>query len=371
LQFIKQHPVLIFFLGLLVLVAALVTKTFIERQNSDDSSRWGNDTTIVITEPAVMGTIVDEVESIGTAKANESVSLTSRVTDTVSKVNFEDGMYAEAGQILVELTNSEETALLAEAQASVDESTRQFNRLQNLMSQNLASQTQLDVEQARMQTSEARLKAIIARLDDRLVRAPFNGVLGFRNVSQGTLLSPNTIITTLDDISIIKLDFSIPELYLSVLREGQEVVATSPAYPGTQFVGAVKTIESRVDPITRSITIRAHLANDERLLRPGMLLVVNLIRSRGSALLVPEEAIVPIQNEHFVYVPEEGEAKRVKVDIGRMRPGSIEILSGLTEGQQVITQGIIKLHPGSKIEVKKKDQEKVQERAPDGLTQPH
>jgi membrane fusion protein, multidrug efflux system len=368
LQFIKQHPVLILFLGLLVLVSALVMRTFIERQNSDASDRWGGDTTIVVIEPAVVGTIVDEVESIGTAKANESVSLTSRVTDTVSKVSFEDGMYVEAGQILVELTNSEETALLAEAQAAVDESTRQFDRLQNLMSQNLASQTQLDVEQARMQTSEARLEGIIARLDDRLVRAPFDGVLGFRNVSQGTLLSPNTIITTLDDIRIIKLDFSIPELYLSVLRKGQEVVATSPAYPGREFVGAVKTIDSRVDPITRSISIRAHLANDERLLRPGMLLTVNLVRSRSSALLIPEEAIIPIQDEHFVYVAEEGEAKRVKVSIGRMRPGSIEILSGLVEGQQVITQGIIKLRPGSKIEIKT---ENDQDEKPDKQAQPH
>jgi len=352
LQFIKQHPVLIFFLGLLVLGTTLVLKTFVDRQNTSSSNSWGGGSTIVVTKPVIMGTIIDEVEAIGTAKANESVSLTSRVTDTVSKVNFEDGNYVETGQILVELTNSEETALLAEAQASVDEATRQFNRLQNLISQNLASQTQLDIEQARMQTSQARLEAIIARLDDRLIRAPFSGVLGFRNVSPGTLLSPNIVVTTLDDIGIIKLDFSVPELYLAALSKGQEVIATSPAYPDRQFVGEVRTIDSRVDPVTRSITIRAHLANNDRLLRPGMLLTVNLIRSRSFALLVPEEAIIPIQNKHFVYVAQEGVAKRVEVEVGRMQPGTVEILSGLSEGQQVITQGIIKVRPGSKIEIK-------------------
>jgi membrane fusion protein (multidrug efflux system) len=350
LQFIKHHPVLIFFVALLTFIAVLVTKTFIDNQNTDSSNMWGGGSTFVVTEPVITGTIVDEVESIGTANANESVSLTSRVTDTVSKVNFEDGIYVQAGQILVELTNSEETALLAEAQAAVDETTRQFKRLQNLISQNLASETQLDIEKARMQTAEARLEAILARLDDRLIRAPFSGILGFRNISPGTLLSPNTVVTTLDDISIIKLDFSIPELYLSLLSKGQEVIATSAAYPDRKFIGSVRTIDSRVDPVTRSITIRAHLSNNDRLLRPGMLLTVKLVRSRSTALLVPEEAIIPIQDEHFVYLSQEGIANRVKVEIGRMRHGSVEILSGLREGHQVITQGIIKIHPGSKIE---------------------
>ena len=352
MQFIKRHPVLITFITLTMFVIGYSVNVYIDRQNQQSSSRWGGGTTIVVTQPAEMRVIVDQVESIGTAKANESVSLTSKVTDTVRKVNFEDGMYIEVGEILVELTNSEETALLAEAQAAVDESTRQFKRVENLIKQRLASETRLDVEKARMQTAEARLEAILARLDDRLIRAPFSGVLGFRSVSPGTLLSPNTIITTLDDIRIIKLDFSIPETYLSVLSEGQEVVAISAAYPEETFSGTVQTINSRVDPVTRSVTIRAHLNNDARLLRPGMLLTVNLVRNRNSALVVPEEAVIPIRDKQFVFVVRDGTAQRIQIQVGRRRPGIIEVLEGLEAGQLVITQGAIKVRPGSKVAIK-------------------
>ena len=352
MQFIKGHPVLFTFVTLIVVVIGYSVNVYVDRQNQQSSSQWGGGTTIVVTRPAEMHIIVDEVESIGTAKANESVSLTSKVTDTVRKVNFEDGMYIEVGEILVELTNSEETAQLAEAQAAVDESTRQFKRVENLIEQRLASETRLDVEKARMQTAEARLEAIMARLDDRLIRAPFSGVLGFRSVSPGTLLSPNTIITTLDDIRIIKLDFSIPETYLSVLKEGQEVIAISAAYPDETFSGTVKTINSRVDPVTRSVTIRAHLNNDARLLRPGMLLTVKLVRNRSLALVVPEEAVIPIQDKQFVFVVRDGTAQRIQIQVGRRRPGIIEVLEGLEPGQPVITQGAIKVRPGSKVAIK-------------------
>lgn len=333
-------------------VAGYSVNVYVDRQNQQSSSQWGDGITIVVTQPAEIRIIVDQVESIGTAKANESVSLTSKVTDTVRKVNFEDGMYIEAGKILVELTNSEETAQLAEAQAAVDESTRQFKRVENLIEQRLASETRLDVEKARMQTAEARLEAIIARLDDRLIRAPFSGILGFRSVSPGTLLSPNTIITTLDDIRIIKLDFSIPETYLSVLSKGQEVIAISAAYPDETFSGTVQTINSRVDPVTRSVTVRAHLNNDARLLRPGMLLTVNLVRSRSPALVVPEEAVIPIRDKQFVFVVRDGTAQRIQIQTGRRRPGIIEVLEGLEPGQLVITQGAIKVRPGSKVAIK-------------------
>ena len=184
MNLIKQHPIIIVFSLLILAVGGFTVKTYSDKQTQNSRGGWGGGTTIVVTAPVAFRSIVDEVESIGTAKANESVSLISKVTDTVSKVNFEDGGYVNVGEILVELTNLEETAQLAEAQASVDEATRQFNRVQNLIEQKLASETQLDIEQARKQTSEARLEAILARLDDRLIRAPFSGLLGFRSVSQ-------------------------------------------------------------------------------------------------------------------------------------------------------------------------------------------
>jgi len=354
LRFIKDHPVFIFIALATVSVGGFTWNTYLERQQQSASFSFGAAPTVV-TEFAVMTTLVDSIESIGTALANESVNLTSKVTDTVRKVNFEDGAYVEIGQILVELTNAEETALLAEARARLTEAERQLNRVQNLIAQKLASELELDAERARQLTASARLEAVFARLDDRLIRAPFSGVLGFRNVSPGTLLSPNTVVTTLDDVSIIKLDFSIPESYLAVIAPGQEIIAKSVAYPDAEFLGQVTTINSRVDPVTRAIGIRAQIDNQQRLLRPGMLLTVSLTRDTFDALVIPEEAVIPIQSQHFVYtVSEQDTAERISIQTGRRRPGLVEVVAGLTVGQEVITEGIIKIRPGIKI-VRKRD----------------
>lgn len=351
MSFVKNHPVVVLFVLALSILAGLTANTYFQK---DETSRRGfGGTPVVITESAVTTVLIDQVEAIGTARAKESVNLTSKVTETVRKVNFEDGAYVEEGTILVELTNSEETAQLEEAQATLDETSRQLKRIQNMIRQGLASELKLDEEKTRRQTASARLDAIVARLADRLIRAPFSGILGFRNVSPGSLLSPNTVVTTLDDISLIKLDFSVPENYLSVIKTGQEVFAASAAYEDRQFEGVVTTINSRIDPVTRSVTVRAHIDNEEGFLKPGMLLTVTLIRSRSEALVVPEEAVVPIQDRQYVYVVTgEGIAKQTEIKTGRRRPGIVEVLSGLDSGQEVITQGVIKVRPGSKVIVK-------------------
>ncbi len=349
MSLIKKHPILAIVILVVAAIAAATANTWFANRAVQNSGNWGG-ATIVVTEPARMASIIDKVESIGTAKANESVLLTAKVSDTVRKVNFDDGDFVDEGAILVELTNSEETAQLAEAKATAEEATRQFNRLQNLIAQRLASETQLDTDRVRMQTATARLEAIIARLDDRLIRAPFSGVLGFRNVSPGTLLTSLTPVTSLDDISQIKLDFDIPETYLATVRAGQEVTAISIAYPATPFSGIVNTVDSRVDPVTRTVTVRAIIDNGDRLLRPGMLLTINLIFERGRVLVIPEESIVPLQDRQYVYmIDSRGMAQQIEVQVGRRRPGIVEVLSGLSEGDEVITEGTIKIRPGSPV----------------------
>ena len=167
------------------------------------------------------------------------------------------------------------------------------------------------------------MEAITARLDDRLIKAPFAGVLGFRNVSTGTLLTTNTVITTLDDISSIKLDFTVPEVYLSVLHKGLEVFARSDTYPDRTFKGEVSGISSRVDQVTRSVVVRAILPNEDRAIRPGMLMKVKLIRSREIVKTVPEQALIPIGDKQYVFlIDADDKVDRVAVEVGRRRPGS-------------------------------------------------
>lgn len=360
MSFLKNHPIFGLFLLILLTLAGLTANTWLQKESSA-GGRFGG-TPVVVTAPVKTYTLVDQIEALGTARANESVNLTSKVTDSIRKVNFEDGIYVDKGTILVEMTNAEETAQLAEAQATLDETSRQLKRVQNLIRQGLASELKLDEEKARQQTAAARLNAIMARLDDRLIRAPFSGTLGFRNVSAGSLLTPTTVVTTLDDISIIKLDFSVPENYLSTLIPGQEVFAASTAYSQKPFKGVVKTINSRIDPITRSVIVRAHIDNPKGQLKPGMLLTVTLIRDSAEVMVIPEEAVIPVQDRQYVYLVDiDGVAQRREIKTGRRKPGIVEVLSGLELGQEVITQGVIKVRPGSQVVVKNRQPETPKE----------
>ena len=308
--------------------------------------------------PAVLASVgpeefVDRIEAIGTLRSNESLIITAKVTETVRALHFEDGARVEEGAVLAELTSDEEAALLAEARSTHAEASQQYDRVQKLFAEGTVSRSQLDRATADRDAARARVEALEARLADRLIRAPFAGVLGLREVSPGTLLQPGDTITTLDDVSVMKLDFSVPEVFLSTLRPGLEVLARSAAYPDRSFEGRVRTVESRVDPVTRAVTVRAELANPGELLRPGMLLTVDLIRNRRTSLAVPEAALVPVRDEQFVFrVDSENRVERVPVRIGGRRPGRVEILAGLEDGDRVVVEGTTRVRPGSQVEVR-------------------
>jgi membrane fusion protein (multidrug efflux system) len=305
--------------------------------------------TLVVTRPATVREIRDTVEAIGTARANESVTLSGKVTDTVSAVRFEDGDYVSAGDVLIELTDEEEQALLAEAEANVNDARTQFQRLENLLAQGSVPVSQVDEARARYNAAEARYQSILARLDDRLIRAPFDGLLGFRQVSEGTLITPGTPITTLDDVSVIKLDFSLPEVYLGLVAPGQQLQARSPAYPDRAFGALVRTIGSRVDPVTRTTIVRAHIDNPELMLKPGMLMTVKLTTAVRRALMVPESALLQRSDQMYVFTVSDGSAALREIRTGVRREGWVELLDGLSEGEPVITEGVIKVRDGAPV----------------------
>ncbi|MGK0297622.1 MAG: membrane fusion protein (multidrug efflux system) [Gammaproteobacteria bacterium] len=288
--------------------------------------------------------IIDSIESIGTTLANESVSITSKITDTVSQVHFEDGDHVKSGQILLEMTNSEESALLAEAQANLDDARRQLNRQSDLDIKGLTAKSTIDEAKAREEAAQARFNAITARMNDRLIRAPFSGILGFREVSPGTLLTSNTVITTLDDISIIKLDFSVPEIYLGTIKQGFKIISQSDSWKDQTFDGVIDTISSRIDPITRAVMVRASINNDEELLRPGMLMIVKIVIDVRQALVIPESAFIQTGSESYVYIAgDDGFAHRRVIKIGARKYGYVEVVDGLKSGESVITEGGFKL----------------------------
>jgi membrane fusion protein (multidrug efflux system) len=335
--------------------AALVIATIVVvsggcGEDAGSSGGFRREVPLVAMAAALPRTIREELEAIGTTYANESVVVTAKVTDTVSRVNFEDGELVEAGHILVELTNSEETALLAEAQANLDDAQRQYGRLQDLLRQRSVPVSQVDEAKARLEGAGARHQSVVARLNDRLVRAPFTGLLGFRQVSPGTLVTPGTAITTLDDVSVIKLDFSIPEVHLGLIRQGLRLFAESPAYPDTGFRATVATIGSRIDPITRAATIRAHIDNEQLLLRPGMLMVVRLTTAERTALMVPDTAIVQRGDAMYVFTLGEGDvAHLTRIEHGRRYQSWVEVVGGIEAGTEVISDGIVKVRNDSPV----------------------
>ena len=299
--------------------------------------------------------VYDTVEALGTAQANESVTINAKVTDTVRHVNFSDGEYVNAGAVLAELTNQEETASLAEARANLDDAQNELRRQEDINAKGLGSKSALDSARSKVAAQQARYDAVVARLKDRLILAPFGGLLGFRQVSPGTMVSPQTSITTIDDISTIKLDFTVPEAYLAAMTPGSRVVAQSVSYPGRNFEGLVKTVGSRIDPITRAATVRAHIPNADHALRPGMLLTVQVLTTQHLALVVPESAVFQVQNRAYVYKVEDFVAHQTQVEIGGRHFGTAEVLSGLTDGDLIVIEGIVKLREGLKVRYESED----------------
>jgi membrane fusion protein (multidrug efflux system) len=292
----------------------------------------------------------DAIEALGTAQANESVTLTAKVTETVDRVNFADGDLASAGQVLVDLSGRAEVAQLEEEHAAYKEAQKQLDRQSELVKQGTIARSQIDTQVAARDAAKARMDTIRARLSDRVITAPFDGVLGFRQVSPGTLVTPGTAIATLDDIRTIKLDFPVPETFLANVAAGQKVIALSVAWPDVEFEGTVSAVDSRVDPVTRAVTVRAAIANPQAQLRPGMLLTVRLLKPERKTLVVPEISLVQIGARSYVYrVGADNKVEQVEVDVGARRRGEVEILSGVAAGDRIVVEGTVKLRPGALI----------------------
>jgi membrane fusion protein (multidrug efflux system) len=292
------------------------------------------------------------IEALGTARANESVEIRPLVSQRIVAIRFEDGERIEAGRVLVELQNAEARADVASAKATLSESESQLRRAQQLFKTKAVSESELDQRLTRRDADRAVLDAAKSRLADTTVRAPFAGLAGLRNVSLGSYVTPETVITTLDDTETIKLDFSIPETLLSRIEPGVAVIARSAAWPDAAFEGQITSMDTRVDPVSRTLTVRALLGNEDGRLRPGMFLTVSLLRDDIVALVVPESAIVPERSTQFVLVvANDSVIERRQVRTGRRRPGFVEVTQGLEPGEVVVVEGTQKALPGEAVRV--------------------
>jgi membrane fusion protein (multidrug efflux system) len=290
------------------------------------------------------------IEAVGTTRANESVQVTSKVSNTITAIRFNESEDVERGSVLVEMDDAGAQADLAVAQAALARSRSQYERSKDLASRQALSASDLEQVEATLKADVARVAAAQVRIADTVIRASFGGRTGFRQVSVGSLVNPGTVITTLDDIRVIKLDFTVPETYLFVLRRGLPITASASGLPDRKFEGEVTNIESRVDPITRSITVRAELPNPDRILRQGMFMTVSLQGDVTPTLLVPEEAIVPERGRTYVFVVANGVVHRREVRTGKRRPGDVEIVGGVAENERVVVEGTQNIRDGTVVQ---------------------
>jgi membrane fusion protein (multidrug efflux system) len=304
----------------------------------------------VITAEVRYEQLVDDIEALGTVKANESVEIRPRIASLVERIAFEEGDLVEQGELLVELERSEILAGLALAEANLSESRSIYNRNKSLASTQAISVSNLEQLLAQVQIDEAQVEAARARLANTRIRAPFTGRVGLRRVSPGSLVNTSTVITTLDDISRVKLDFSVPETFLTVVREGMAIVAHSIVYPNRDFSGFVDSVDTRLDPVSRAIQVRAIIDNSDNALKPGMFMTVDLQRDRGMSLVIPEQAIVPEGSAQYVFVVKDATVEKREVKIARRIPGFVVIGDGLAEGERVVSEGTGKVGEGMTVQ---------------------
>jgi len=301
---------------------------------------------------AKLSPALDEASAVGTLRADESVVIRPEIAGRIREFRFEEGQAVKKGALLAALDASEVRAQLASAQAQARLDAQRLERAEDLHQKKFISQQALDEARSNRARSQASQQEIEARLAKTEIRAPFAGVAGLRQVSQGAYVAAGTDIARLEKIDQLKLDFRLPELYLAKLKSAQPLKVQVDAYPEQTFAGAIYALEPAVDEATRTVLVRARIANSDLKLRPGMFGRVQLqLAVRENAVWVPEQAIVPRGQDAFVFRVANGKAELVKVQTGSRRVGEVEIRSGVSAGDLVVTEGTQRIGPGSAVNV--------------------
>jgi len=306
----------------------------------------------VSVKPARLGAISSVLEAVGSTHANESVVIAAKVSGIVERIPFSDGQRVKAGEVLVELAAAELKAELAAKRAMRDNARQVYERARKLLTTQNMPEAKVEGAAAALTAAEARVKADEAKLNDMVIRAPFAGRVGIRRVSLGALLQPSTEIATLDDTTVIKLDFDAPETVLGALKPGQTIVAKSAAYLDQTFTGTVALIGTRVDQVSRAVLVRAELPNERELLKPGMFLTVTLtLGQRSDAVLIPEEAVLARDDRKYVYVVGNDRVVETTVTLGRRSGAEVEALRGVKPGDLLVVAGHQRLRDGQAVTI--------------------
>jgi len=328
----------------------------------DDVADRGARPVTVETARAEIRRIFRTVEAVGTTRASKTVEIVPQTDGRIVELEITPGAQVEAGAVLARLDDTIERADLAEAEARLIERQQVLERVEQLRSTNAVSQATQEEAVARLAEAGAQLDRAKRRLEDRTILAPFGGVLGLAEVDRGARVTSDDMITRLDDLSEVELEFSLPETLFAEVRRGMPIKANSVAFANRMFEGQIDAVDSRIDPVSRAFRTRAVIPNPDGVLPAGMFMSLTLTLSESDALVVPEEAIVFQAAETYVFAIADGKATRVPVKTGQRQDGTVAVLAGLEEGQDVAIRGLGRLRDGADVAVKST-------KAPDGDTE--
>lgn len=343
--------------GALMAVVAVVTLVILSfwwwgGADQAGGQRMAQAVNVVAPRAAVL---VRQVEAVGSARARQAVSLTSQVDGRVESIAMREGSRVKKGDLLLALDDRAAAADLARAEAARVEAETAWQRAHRLQDTRAISEAEVDRLKAALLAAEAEKRAAEARLSYHQIRAPFSGVVGLRRVDVGTYLRAGDLIATIDDVDQLEVEFTVPERWLGSLDVNQKLIATSDSWPGREFTGHVTQLDSRIDPLTRAITVRGLLDNRDGLLRPGQFLHVSLSVGETPALMIPEQAILTQGAVSFAFVADGDKAQRRELRLGLRQQGWVEVLAGINANDQVIITGHNRLGGGSPIRVLEDD----------------
>jgi membrane fusion protein (multidrug efflux system) len=295
--------------------------------------------------------LLNNVRITGSIQADETVDLNAEVSAIVEGIFFKEGQKINKGDLLVTLKDDELQAELEKLQFTKKLNEDNEYRQRQLLEKEAISQEEYDNALNELNTSEAEIRVVRARIDKHRITAPFDGVIGLREISVGSYMNPGNLIARFYKIDPVKIDFSIPGRYLSKIDEGDRLLFTVDAYADT-FEGEIYAIEPRVDPDTRNIKIRAICPNPDNRLIPGQFAKINLILEKiNDALMVPTEAVIPELDGKKVFVYKNGLVSSRKIETGIRTEKNIEVVKGLAPSDTVITSGILQIRTGMPVNV--------------------
>jgi membrane fusion protein (multidrug efflux system) len=314
---------------------------YVRQQDSEQAGGpggWPSSPPTVEVTPVTVGSVVRTVEAVGTLRANEAITVRPEITGRVVTIHFSEGQPVAQGDPLISLDDAIYQADVLEKQADRRISELAFERADKLVAKRAAPVEERDRALAELQSNDAAVQLANAKLDKTRIVAPFSGIVGLRHVSTGDFVSAGQALVSLVAIHPLKVDFKVGEVFLPQVAQGQEIAVSVDAYPGLSFAGEVFAIEPQVDVSGRAVVIRALLPNDELQLRPGLFARVELIvDAAAEAILVPEDAIVPRGDQHFVYRYEDGRVFFTAIRVGKRAQAMVEVQEGLTSEAVVVT----------------------------------